>query len=201
MTMFRSPRLTALAGSTVAVGLLAAACTNPTVAKVPASQAPATAKAAPAATTAAPKLTGPPSGPVGTTFTVTGPNGPNDGQSAYSVTLVRVDDPATPDNSYDGADAGKHLVGAEFTIKGVTSSSRDDANVDATLLGADAQTYQSAFNGLAAGTNFNSGDFSVAPGGTNTGWVSFAVPDGVTVRAVQWQTGLDGPTGTWTVSK
>jgi hypothetical protein len=118
----------------------------------------------------------------------------------YTVTLIKVLDPAQPDNSFDSASSGSRLVGAEFTVKGVSGSTSDDANTDAAVQGSDNQTYQPSFNGLAVGTNFNSGDFQVGPGQTETGWVAFSVPDSIRVASVQWEPALSGATATWNVT-
>lgn len=139
-------------------------------------------------------------GPVGTTYKVTGTDS-NGNSTAYSVTLNKILSPAAPDNEFDAASSGKHLVGAEFTIKGISGTSSDDADSDAAVQGNDKQLYQPSFNGIAAGTNFNSGDFNVAPGVTEIGWVAFEVPNSVTVASVQWNpsSGFGGGTATWTV--
>jgi hypothetical protein len=142
-------------------------------------------------------------GPVGTTFTVIDTN--NNGATVkYSVTLNKFIQHAQPDNSFDTAPAGDHLAAAEFTIKGLVGDDQDDANSDASAIGNDSQTYQSGFEGLAAGTNFNSGQFNTSPGSVAIGWVSFEVKDGVKVSSVQWDIddGMTGTApGTWTVGR
>jgi hypothetical protein len=142
------------------------------------------------------------SGPVGTTFTVTETND-NGATVKYSITLDKVIQHARPDNSFDTAPAGDHLAAAEFTIKGVVGTDQDDANNDAAAIGNDQQTYQPGFEGLAAGTNFSSGDFNTNPGSSSIGWVSFEVKNGVKVASVQWSpsSGMSGSApATWTVS-
>lgn len=109
-------------------------------------------------------------------------------------------DPAAPVNSFETAPSGDHLVGVEFQIKRVSGSEQDDANNDAVVTGNDQQTYQSGFEGLAAGTNFSSGNFNTSPGSSSIGWVSFEVKDGVTIQPVQWTAGSGfGSPVTWTV--
>ena len=118
---------------------------------------------------------------------------------SYSATLVKVLNPAQPDDSFDAADGGKHLVGVEFKLTGVSGNAQDDANSDAAIQGSDSQLYSPVFNGLAAGTNFNSGDFSLTPGSTEVGWVTFELPDGVKVAQVQWDAGGGSPV-TWVIT-
>jgi hypothetical protein len=104
----------------------------------------------------------------------------------YSVTLDKLIPHAQPDNSFDTAPAGDHLAGAEFTIKGIAGDEQDDANNDAAAVGNDNQTYQVGFEGLAAGTSFNGGQFNTSPGSVSIGWVTFEVKDGVHLSSVQW---------------
>jgi len=107
--------------------------------------------------------------------------------------------PAQPGNSSDAADRGKHLVGAEFKLTGISGSAQDDANSDAAIQGPDSQLYPPVFSGLAAGTNFSNGDFSLTPGSTEVGWVTFELPDGVKVAQVQWNAGGGSPV-TWVIT-
>jgi hypothetical protein len=120
----------------------------------------------------------------------------------YSVTLDKIIQHAKPDNSFDTAPAGDHLAAAEFTIKGLVGDDQDDANNDAAAVGADSQTYQPGFEGLAAGTNFNDGQFNTSPSSVSIGWVSFEVKDGVKVTSIQWSIDSDmsgTAPATWTV--
>jgi hypothetical protein len=93
------------------------------------------------------------------------------------------------------------VSGAEFLIVGLHGDASDDANSDASAQGANQETYQFAVSGLAAGTNFNSGQFNVPPGQSSKGWVSFQVPNGVKVASVEWDAsgGFGGQPATWTV--
>jgi hypothetical protein len=58
-----------------------------------------------------------------------------------------------------------------------TRSCGDSAGV----IGSDGQVYDPATAGVTEGTNFSGGVFSVSPGVTVKGWVSFELPAGVTV--------------------
>ena len=143
----------------------------------------------------------PTTGPVGTTFTATDTN--DSGATVkYSVTLDKVIQHAQPNNSFDSAPAGDHLLAAEFTIKGLAGDDQDDANNDASAVGNNSQTYQSGFESLAEGTNFNNGQFNTSPGSVSVGWVSFEIKDGVKVSSIQWNldSGMTGTApATWTV--
>jgi hypothetical protein len=191
----------------VTAGLGLAACSSNSISKAASSPVSSSAKAsAQSSHTASQAAAASPSastnGPVGTTYTVTTTDD-NDNKVTYDVTLTKVVSPATPADEFNTAPSGEHLVGAEFTIKGVSGTASDDANNDATVHGNNSQVYQPAFDTLAAGTNFNSGDFNVSPGASEIGWLSFEVPNSVSVTSVQWQpsAGFDNDTATWTVSK
>lgn len=56
--------------------------------------------------------------------------------------------------------------------------SRHRGGRDAAIQGSDSQLYPPVFSGLAAGTNFSNGDFSLTPESTEVGWVTFELPDG-----------------------
>ena len=161
--------------------------------KTPAA-APSSTSAAPAAPAASTPATAPLTGPVGTTYTVT------DSGVTYGVVLVKVDQQATSTNQFDAPAAGKHLVAAEFSITGKTGTATSDANNNAVVVGSDGQDYTyTSVAGLTDGTNFNYGMWTVTPGQHLTGWVSFTLPDGVSVASVQWTHGFGGDTATWTV--
>ena len=166
-------------------GPVHSAASGPTRAQLPATAAPS-----PAASTA--------TAPVGSDYTITDPSG----GVKYDVTLTKVISPAAPASAYFAADPGSHLVGAVFRVTGDTGTSSDDANLTASLNGSDGQVYQATFDGIAGYTNFSSGDFTVTPGQTEVGEVTFSVPDGVKVATVRW-TPAGGfgtvATSTWTI--
>lgn len=134
-------------------------------------------------------------GTVGSSFTATDQN-----NNKYDITLVKVIDPAQSSDQYTTPDNGTHFVAAVFTIKGVSGTASDDANNDATVVGSDSQDYDSGYATTSGYTNFNNGDWTVAPGHSVTGEVTFQVPNEVKVSSIQWT--LDsgfGKTATWDV--
>jgi hypothetical protein len=182
-----------------------AACSTGSVTKAapPAkTSAPALATTAPAPTTPAPTPSDPNSGPVGTTFNVTGTD--NQGNDTkYSVTVVHLIEPASASDEFNTASSGHHLAGAEVQVTGITGQSTDDAFNTMSAQGSDDQTYNSSIaNTLAAGNTFNSGEFHVGPGQHETGWVPFEIKDGVDVASVQWtaSSGFSDSVATWTVT-
>jgi hypothetical protein len=126
------------------------------------------------------------SGSAGTTLTVTGTDD-NGNAVAYDVTLIAVNQDAAPASSADAPSPGYHLASAEFRIAGRTGSARDNANLDAEARGTDQAFYQASVGAVAAGADFSGGQFSIAPGRTETGYVSFMLPDSVRLTSVTWR--------------
>jgi hypothetical protein len=185
-----------------AIGIVVAIAVGAAVSSAPSAsvQPPAPAQTSAPATTAAPTTAAPSqsalTGPVGTTYTVSSSDG-----ASYDVTLQKVIDPATGANEFYTPGSGKRFVAAVFRITGGSGTSKDDANLLATVSGSDEQVYQPVFDEVAGYTNFNGGEFNVSPGISQTGVVVFTVPSGVNVASVQWSAGLASDTSaTWTVS-
>jgi len=164
--------------------------TAPASSKLPASTpAAATQAAAPSPSDS----TTDPTGNIGTTFTVTSSNG-----TSYDVKLDKVVQYATLAPYETLNNTQDHAAAAEFTITGDIGQSSDDANSDANAIGSDQTEYPFAAISLTV-PNFSSGEWEVAPGQTEKGWVAFELPPGVTVAQVQWAPGLNSQAATWTV--
>ena len=198
----------AISAATVvaALGGGLAACSTGSVTKAapPAkTSAPAPATTTrPASTTPAPTPSDPNSGPVGTTFEVTGTDDQGN-DTKYSVTVVKLVEPASASDEFNTASSGRHLAGAEVRVTGIAGQSTDDAFNTMSTQGSDDQTYDSSIGTtLAAGDTFNDGVFHVGPGQHQTGWVPFEVKGGVHVTSVQWtaSSGLSDSVATWTVT-
>ena len=155
-----------LSGAALLAG--AAAC-GTTVAKSPPAP-PHSSSSQPSSGPSNSSLTG----PAGTTFEITGPNGPNGETTTYQVTLTQV-------------------------LQQASGQASDNANVDAVAVGSNGQNYTSEFDEITAGTNFSNGDINVSPGQSLNGWVSFELPPGVSIASVQWHPGPGGEAATWTV--
>lgn len=134
-------------------------------------------------------------GSVGDTFSVSDTSG-----DKYTVTLVKVIDPAQGSDQFNTPDNGNRFVGAVFTVTVTSGSLTDeDANSDASVTGSNSQTYTADFDTIADYTNFNGGDINLTQGQSVTGAVTFQVPEGVQVSRVQWQPGGFGQSATWNV--
>lgn len=124
------------------------------------------------------------------------------GSKGLAVTLQQVMDPATSDNQYITADAGKRFVAVKLQIQNNGQASyQDDANNNVTLIGSDNQSYTADFDPISGCTNFSNGEYTLAAGESATGCVVFQVPNGVKAAKVQFQTisGLSSSTGKWLV--
>jgi hypothetical protein len=126
-----------------------------------------------------------------------------DGQgNEMSITLVKVIDPAQGADSFTTPDTGKHFVGAEFQVIGKAGTYSDDAILDAALIGSNGQTYTPSFDAIAGCTDFTYGSFSIIPGETQVGCVTFQLPQGVAVDRVEWTPvgGFGGAPAIWVLS-
>jgi hypothetical protein len=191
-------RITAgLAG--LAILALAGCGTAAATKDAPAQAQPSHTASAPAASAPASKPD-PMTGPVGTSFTVTTQDS-NGNAVSYHIAAKQVLDPASGADQYTTPDAGKRFVGVQLTMTGATGYSHDDANSDAVIVGSNGQTYMPDFSSISAGTNFNSGDFSVSAGQRATGWVTFQLPKGVSAASIQWQADITSgnPPATWAI--
>lgn len=196
-----------LPGIILAGAAAAAACGGPVVTRSPLPPASPSASvpgfpaalpsSAPASSAPAPQDSSN-TAPLGTTFSVTTQD--NSGRNvSYAVTLVKVDQYAGLGQYESLANAADHMAAARFTITGVTGQASDDADSDAGAIGTDTTLYQPSFITVTDGPNFSSGEFTVSPGQTVSGWVAFELPPGQKITSVQWHPGLGSSAATWTV--
>jgi hypothetical protein len=106
---------------------------------------------------------------------------------------------ATGSDEFNQPDKGTRFVAAVFQITGVSGTATDDSNSDASLTGSNQQVYQANFSSIAGYTDFNSGDFNVTAGQSESGAVTFQVPSGVSVADIRWTVGIDNSAATWNV--
>jgi hypothetical protein len=152
------------------------------------------------------------SSPVKTTTTTTKPK-PNPNTSStisfkdvngtpYNVTLTVLYDPIDGANQYTTPNAGFRFVAADFRIRDTGSKQiSDDANLNATVIGQNGQTYTADFDSMSGCTNFSSGQYQLNPGEFETGCVAFQVPVGVRVVKVKWSSDAGfGNFGEWTIT-
>ncbi len=179
----------------LALPLVLASCGSTTVAK-----AKETTRTKAPVQAAAKKAAAPLVGPIGTAYSYSGTD--NNGNSIQmDVTLTALTDPATG-TAYETPNPGYRFVGTTFKLVGVKGTYSDDANSDAIIIGSNQQTYSPSFDSLANCTNFNAGVFTVTPGQVSVGCVAFQLPNGVSVKSVQWNPNQfgGGSPATWTVS-
>jgi hypothetical protein len=119
--------------------------------------------------------------------------------NAYQVKLVSViSSPAVMDGE---PAAGKRVAAIVIRVTGVSGTASGDAYNDLTVNGADGQVYQPSFDTVVGYTDFNSGDFSVTPGSSQLGAVTFELPVKVNIASASWQSGLVSAPSTWEIAK
>jgi hypothetical protein len=162
----------------VSLPVLAACGSSPSAPAASHSESPGSAAASsPAASSPATQQT---AGATGTTFTITSAT------SAYQVTLTRVA-PTQPASGMSLSTPSDHMVATWLTMTGVSGQSTDNAWGCAKLIGTDQQVYQESDSlDTVAGTSFDAGQFSVGPGETERGVVTWELPAGVSAARVQW---------------
>lgn len=110
------------------------------------------------------------------------------GQPYYSVTMTQFVNPSQPDNQYvTPQNSGDIFVAAAFTITNESSSTvTDDIYNCVRIYDAAGQGFQSDFEQTASGPSFPGGEFTVAPGGTASGWVMLEVPGGAPLTTINF---------------
>lgn len=183
-----------IAAAVALTALAVAGCGTSTVTPAaPKATAPAQS---PSGASASPSPTQQQRAHVGDRFTVALENG-----TKYEVTLLRVDQQASPANEFEAAQPGRHLAAAQFRVSATTSVD-ENANNNATATGSDEQAYTPSLASVAEGTNFANGEIRLQPGGSLVGWVTFELPDTVRITKVQWTpaSGFSAQAAEWLVT-
>jgi hypothetical protein len=196
MKWFKKHKILSIIGVLVLLGIIGSAIggggTSPTVTTTSTS---ATTTSSSSSNKSESSSTAPTTAHVGSTVDVGGSNG-------LAVTLNSVIDPASGADQYTTPNAGYRFVAADVKIvNNGKAAFSDDANSDITIVGSDNQTYQADFDSVSECTNFNSGQYTLAPGESTTGCVVFQLPNAVKTAKVEFQTqsGLSTSTGEWVV--
>jgi hypothetical protein len=180
-----------LAGSVVAAATLSACGTTATRHSA-AGPATPTVTSSPAAPTTSPTTTSAPDpqvadAHVGVTLNI------SSGNTAASVTLTRVIDPATgvdgPPTDDNGTPTSDVYVATLLTVKNVgTQSFSGDADDNSVLIGSNGDAYDPGTEDVKGCTNFNRVPSSVTlkAGKTVDGCVVFALPSGITPVKLQY---------------
>jgi hypothetical protein len=194
----------------VSCGIVLAACGGTTAAKDASGNAPSATQANgepswettttptdPTTTTSS--TTTPTTAPVahvGATLALSGQN-----NEALSVIISSVVDPATGSDGL-GPQDGTRLVAVDMTITNSGSTAvTGDANNDASIIGSDGQTYTSSFYPVTGCTDFDNGQYQLAPAGATTGCTTYQLPPGVTAAKVRYSpdSGFSSDFGEWVV--
>lgn len=134
---------------------------------------------------------------VGSTIAINGQHAGN----VLEVTLVKIVDPAKPDNDFTTPAPGKRFVVLQFKLvnKGAAEYD-DDPMTDVKVKDAAGQSYDPELVGVAsAGQPIDTG-LKLPPGDTALGTLTFALPSGSKVAKVQYTLSAGfGNTGQWSV--
>jgi hypothetical protein len=107
-------------------------------------------------------------------------------------------DPAQGANEAYTPDAGKRFVAVDFSLHNISGSTiSDDADSDASVVGTDSQVYTADFSQVSECTNFNAGEFTLTPGESESGCVTFQLPTGVGIKRIEFTIGFDGDVAQW----
>lgn len=121
--------------------------------------------------------------------------------SRVAVTMLQIINPATVANG--AGDPTKVYVAAKLKLlDSGPSPIEGDVNVNVALAGSDNQMYTPDLNNVTDCTNFEDGQFHLAPGDSATGCVVFALPHGVTPAKIKYtpSAGFADDFGEWQVS-
>ncbi len=126
----------------------------------------------------------------GTPLAVTGPSG-----EAATVTLQQIVAPAAPLYAFATPPAGQEYAAVQLRVTNTgVAVLTDDAQADTTIRVAGGETYHAVVVDVNGCTGFVGGLFTLAPGTSAVGCVSFEVPVATTVVSVTF--GLGGSTAT-----
>lgn len=123
------------------------------------------------------------------------------GNSAYSVRLMQIIDPAQGSDQYVTPTPGDRFVAVLFSLTAGAQAVSGDANVNASAIGSNGQTYTADFDSVSECTSFSSGEYRIVAHQSATGCVVFQVPTGISVAKVQWAPsgGYSNGFGQWSV--
>lgn len=139
--------------------------------------------------------------PPGVGATLSGTDGSGD---TIAVTLNQIADPFTDTSDFPTSpDPGTRFVALEFTItnQGPSGNYEGDVNSAAIVVGSNSDSYDPDTSVDVALEDssypvFQDGAYTIVPGTSQTGWVGFELPTGVTVSQVHfagnslvWQVG------------
>lgn len=135
---------------------------------------------------------------VGDTINLTG----QEEGERVAVTVVKVVDPAKPENEFSSPDAGMRFVAVQFRLKNIGTQVVDEApNNDAKIRDAQGQQFNATVAGTAAGPDFG-GSVTLTPGDTALGFIAFEVPTDSKIERIQFAlaSGFARNIGQWTVT-
>lgn len=135
---------------------------------------------------------------LGTTITLTG----IDSGEQMGVSVTKVISNATPSDSFDAPPTGDRLYAVQFRLTDTgTAAYSDSPSNGATVIDTSGQSYQSGIETVAGCQDFADIE-NIAPGNSGLGCITFEVPTGAKIVAVQFtlDSGMGPQTGQWDVT-
>ncbi|MFJ8594897.1 DUF4352 domain-containing protein [Streptomyces sp. NPDC093598] len=179
------------------IAAVVAACGDKEVATTPETRTADTTTTVPQQPSPAPSDT-PSVASVGDTINLTG----TEEGERVAVTVVKVVDPAQPENEFSSPDSGMRFVAVQFRLKNIGTQVLDEApDNGAKLRDRQGQQFNSTVDDTAAGPGFG-GSLTLTPGDTGLGFVTFEVPTGSEIARIQFAlaSGFARSIGQWTVT-
>lgn len=121
-------------------------------------------------------------------------------KSSIAVTATSITDPAQSGSQYLTPDNGNKYVAVNLTIENKGSTSyKDDADNDTSVVGSDNQTYTASLASVSGCTDFDNGQVNLSAGATVSGCITFEVPSNVSIARVQYtpNSGFSDDTAEW----
>lgn len=134
---------------------------------------------------------------VGDTISLTGFEGVK-----LDATVVKVVDPAAPENEYMKPKAGTRLVAVQWRIANTGTVPVDSGPTSGSnVVDGSGQQFDTSYHPTSAGPEFPSG-VKIPPGESRLGFVTYEVPDDSKVVKIQFaaNSGYAKQTGQWAVS-
>lgn len=179
------------------LAITVAACGDKEVATTPETSPPAQTTTTPEQPSSTPSDT-PSVAAVGDTINLTG----QEEGERVAVTVVKVVDPAKPENEFSSPDAGMRFVAVQFRLKNIGTQVVDESPGNgAKIRDTQGQQFNETFADTAAGPGFG-GSVTLTPGDTALGFLVFEVPTDSKIDRIQFAlaSGFARNIGQWRVT-
>jgi hypothetical protein len=179
------------------LAITVAACGDKKVATTPETSTPVQTTTAPQQPSPTPSDT-PSVASVGDTINLAG----QEEGERVAVTVVKVVDPAKPEDEFSSPEAGMRLVAVQLRLKNIGTQVIDESpDNGAKVRDTQGQQFDTTITGTATGPDFG-GSVTLVPGDTALGFIVFEVPVTSKINKIQFAlaSGFADNIGQWTVT-